>query len=97
MTFQIETTIINEETGNSSRYLGSTFYQTKALAQYLATKESYEICKYGCGYADIVMSNTKVLTKQINDSHRAYEHYYGCPEHAMFGDEWFYGSDYKNL
>jgi len=94
MTFQIRTTLINEDTGDASYYYSANRYQTEALANYLASKESIEIGNYGCGHADVVLADNNVYIKPPKAEVVESNYYYGCPDHATFGDQWFFGDDF---
>jgi len=95
MAYQIKAVIINEDNGKENVYYGANFYEVKAVADYFANKEAMEIGKYGCGDAVAVVANNAVYIKQAPVDQEDNGYYYGCPEHAMFGDAWFFGDDYN--
>lgn len=89
MTYQIKLYSYNEYNDEQNSRVDVTFYETKALAHYIA----YKTDKYDCyDYTSVVEANNIPYIKKTSEelSYRDDDEYYGSPTHALLGDAWLY-------
>ena len=90
MTYQIKSYIYEVETCGQAVIYDTTFYETKALAHYMA----YKTDKFAYDdYTSVVVANN-IPDMNFKSEDLSYEsgddEYYGSPTHALLGDAWLY-------
>lgn len=89
MTYQIKSYIYEVETCGQAVIYDTTFYETKALAHYIA----YKTNKFAYDdFTSVVEANNIPYIKKTQEelSYRDGDEYYGSPTHALLGDAWLY-------